>query len=156
MRIGILGTGDVGQALGLGFANLGYEVKIGSRDPKSEKIKSWIAKSGKYASAGTFAEAAAFAEIAVLATSWAGTENAIRLTDPNHLAGKIVIDATNPLSFKPNSPPSLALGHNDSGGEQVQRWLPKSYVVKAFNIVGNCAYGQAKFPWRPSRHVRLW
>lgn len=121
----------------LALSKLGHDVRIGSRDPNSEKLKLWVAKNGKRASAGTFAEVAAFAEVAVLATSWDGIENAIRLSDPSHLAGKIVIDATNPLLVKPGSPPSLALGHSDSAGEQVQRWLPKSYVVKAFNTVGN-------------------
>ncbi len=149
MRVGILGTGDVGQVLGAGFVNLGHDVKMGSRDPYSERVKSWVARTGAHASAGTFAEAAAFSDIAVLATSWSGTENAIQLSDPNNLAGKIVIDATNPLLFKPNSPPSLALGHNDSGGEQVQRWLPKAHVVKAFNIVGNAHMFNPQFPGGP-------
>lgn len=137
MKIGILGTGNVGQALGSGFAALGHEVKMGSRDPSQEKVRDWVNKAGAKASAGTFAEAAAFGELAVICTIWTGTENAIRLTDPANLAGKVVIDTVNPLDFSSGIPPKLAIGHTDSASEQIQRWLPDSKVVKAFNIVGS-------------------
>ncbi len=137
MKIGILGSGEVGQSLGLGFAKAGHEVKIGSRDPTSEKLRAWAKEAGPKASSGTNAEAAAFGEAIVLATPWSGTENAIRLADAKRFAGKVVIDVTNPLVFHGNGPATLALGHTDSGGEQVQRWLPKAKVVKAFNMVGH-------------------
>jgi hypothetical protein len=107
-----------------------------------------VARAGARASAGTFAEAAAHAEVAVLATLWAGTENALRLAGPQNLAGKVVMDATNPLDFG-HMPPRLALGHSDSGGEQVQRWLPGARVVKAFNIVGNAHMVRPQFPGGP-------
>src|SRR5260221_8534043 len=97
----------------------------------------------------SFAEAASFGEVAVLATLWSGTENAIRLAEPKNLAGKVVIDATNPLVFKEGAPPALPLGFSDSGGEQVQRWLPASRVVKAFNIVGNQFMVNPQFPCGP-------
>ena len=77
MKIGILGTGDVGQALGHGFLRLGHEVKMGSREAGGEKARAWVAKMGKGASEGTFADAASFGALAVLATLWSGTENAI-------------------------------------------------------------------------------
>jgi predicted dinucleotide-binding enzyme len=67
-KIGILGSGNVGQALGKGFADKGYEVKIGSRTPNSDKLKSWVEKTGKKASTGSLAQAAAFGNIIVLAT----------------------------------------------------------------------------------------
>ncbi len=149
MKIGIFGTGDVGKALGTGLVGLGHEVKMGSREAGNEKARDWVAKTGKRASQGTFAEAAAFADLAVLATLWTGTENALRLADSKNLAGKVVIDATNPLIFKPDAPPSLALGHTDSGGEQVQRWLPQSRVVKCFNIVGYAHFVHPDFPGGP-------
>jgi len=149
MKIGILGTGEVGRALGTGFASLGHEVKMGCRDARNEKAAAWAAKTGSRASAGTFADAASFGEIAVLATLWTGTENAIRLADPKNLAGKVVIDATNPLRFPEGAPPELVLGHTDSGGEQVQRWLSSSRVVKAFNIVGSASMVNPKFPGGP-------
>ena len=149
MKIGILGTGEVGQALGRGLVGLGHEVRLGSREAGNEKALAWVSKTGAKASAGTFADAAAFGELAVLATIWSGAENALRLAGAKNLAGKVVIDVTNPLVFSPNAPPSLALGHTDSGGEQVQRWLPDSRVVKAFNIVGNAHMVHPDFPGGP-------
>lgn len=147
MKIGILGTGDVGRVLGAGFANLGHEVKMGSRNLENVKLKAWLDETkDKKTSGGTFSDAAAFGEILVLATMWSGTDNAIRLAKDKNFAKKIVIDATNPLIFVGSEPPRLALGHDDSGGEQVQRWIPEAYVVKAFNTVGNTHMVNPKFP----------
>ncbi len=148
-RIGILGTGDVGQSLGKGFCDQGHEVRMGTRDPAGDKVRAWVAANGPRASAGTFAEAAEFAEVAVVATLWSGTESALRLAGPERLAGKVVIDATNPLAFVPNAPPGLAVGHTDSAGEQVQRWLPAARVVKAFNTVGAPHMVHPRFPGGP-------
>jgi hypothetical protein len=148
MRIGILGSGDVGRALGKGFADLGHEVMLGTRDPNQDKVKTWVAQAGPGARAGTFAEAAAFGEIAVLATLWTGTESALRLAGMEALRGKVVLDATNPLDFS-SMPPKLTIGHSDSAGEQVQRWLPGSHVVKAFNMVGNAHMVKPSFPGGP-------
>jgi predicted dinucleotide-binding enzyme len=136
MKVGMLGSGAVGQALGKGFADLGHDVKIGTRDPGQDKIKTWIGIAGPKASAGTYAEAAAFGKLLVLATPWTGTENAIKLSESINFIGKVVIDVTNPLDFSSGPPPKLALGHTDSGGEQVQRWISDAHVVKAFNIIG--------------------
>lgn len=149
MKIGVLGAGAVGQALGKGFAGIGHDVKIGTRDPGQEKITSWIAKTGPRASAGSYAEAAAFGELLVLATPWSGTQNAITLSDTKNFSGKIVIDVTNPLDFSAGPPPKLALGHTDSGCEQVQRWVRAGRVVKAFNIVGNADMVNPKFQGGP-------
>jgi predicted dinucleotide-binding enzyme len=148
MKIGILGSGDVGQALGVGLASLGHEVKMGTRDPGQDKIREWLRRAGAGASAGTFAEAAAFGDLAVLATSWSGTENAIKLAGAKSLAGKVVIDVTNPLDFSGGAP-RLAVGHTDSAGEMVQRWLPKSRVVKTLNHVGNAHMVHPRFPGGP-------
>jgi hypothetical protein len=149
MKVGILGTGDVGQALGAGFAQLGHDVMMGSRDPQSEKVQAWVAKTGPHAGAGTFAAAASFGEVLVLATLWSGTESAIRLAGAANCAGKVVMDATNPLVFTPVAPPALALGHTDSGGEQVQRWLPAARVVKVYNTVGHAHMVNPSFPGGP-------
>lgn len=146
-RIGIIGSGPVGTTLGAGFVARGHEVKIGSRTP--EKLDGWAAEHGERASTGTFAEVASFADVVVLATSWAGTENAIDLAGPERLGGKVVIDATNPLDFGGGFPPRLSLGHTDSGGEQVQRWLPDSRVVKCFNCVGHGHMVDPDFPGGP-------
>ena len=139
-RIGVLGSGEVGRTLSAGFAALGHEVKIGTRDPRSKKLG---------VSAATFADVAEFGEILVLATLWSGTENAIQLAGPQRCAGKVVLDVTNPLVFEPNRLPRLALGHTDSGGEQVQRWLPDARIVKVFNTVGNAHMVKPQFPGGP-------
>lgn len=147
MKVGILGSGEVGRKLADGFIELGHQVKLGSRDPNQSKITDWINKHDKEkASSGTFAETASFGELVVLATLWEGTAEAIRLSNSENLAEKIVIDVTNPLDFSKGMPPSLALGHTDSGGETVQRMLPNSKVVKAFNIVGNPHMVHPDFP----------
>jgi 8-hydroxy-5-deazaflavin:NADPH oxidoreductase len=149
MKVAILGSGGVGQDLGLGFIGLGHEVRMGSRDPGKAEIEAWLAKAGKKASAGTFGAAAEFGEMAVLATHWPGTENALRLAGPANLVGKVVIDATNPLAFKPDAPPTLAVSGGDSAGEQVQRWLPGAKVVKAFNTVNHAHMVKPSFPGGP-------
>src|SRR4051794_40946430 len=128
MNIGIIGTGIVGQTLGKALAGLGHVVKLGSREPNSEKLQEWAVQSGPNASSGNLAETAAFGDLVIVATNWHGTENALQLAGPENLAGKVVIDATNPLNFGPTGP-SLALGFSDSGGEQVQRWIPEARVV---------------------------
>lgn len=124
-------------------------MKLGTRKPDEPKMGRWVKQAGGKASAGTFADAARFAELAVLATRWDGTENALKLADPKHLAGKVVIDVTNPLQFTPNAPPGLAVGFTDSGGEQVQRWLPGAKVVKAFNIVNAAFMYKPRLPGGP-------
>lgn len=148
MRIGILGSGDVGRALGTAFAACGHEVKLASREAGNPKVKDWVARAGAHASGGTFSDAARFGEVVVLATLWAGTENALRMAGLENFGGKVVIDATNPLDFT-TSPPRLAIGLTDSGGEQVQRWLVTARVVKAFNIVGNALMFRPEFPGGP-------
>jgi 8-hydroxy-5-deazaflavin:NADPH oxidoreductase len=152
MKIRILGSGDVGRRLGDGFIELGHTVKIGSRDPNKKDIAQWVSnhsgEEGK-ASSGSFAEAAAFAEQLVLATLWDGIPNVIKIADQKNFVGKIVIDVTNPLDFSKGMPPRLAVGHTDSGGETIQRMLPKSKIVKAFNIVGNPHMVHPDFPGGP-------
>ncbi len=149
MKIGILGSGEVGRALGSGFAGIGDDVKIGSRDPQKPEVAEWVRKTGDRASSATFAETAAWCDLAVLATLWSGTESALRLADAAHLRGKVVIDLVNPLLFEPGKPPALAVGHTDSAGEQIQRWLPESHVVKAFNTVGHAHMVNPDFPGGP-------
>jgi 8-hydroxy-5-deazaflavin:NADPH oxidoreductase len=83
MKIGILGSGDVGRRLADGFIELGHTVKIGSRNPNQEKITEWTAKHNtEKVSSGTFAETASFGELNVLVTLWDGTADAIRMANP--------------------------------------------------------------------------
>jgi 8-hydroxy-5-deazaflavin:NADPH oxidoreductase len=149
MDIGILGTGIVGRTLGSGFAAREHHVRMGSRDPSSQAVTEWVRLAGPSASAGTFTEAAAFGAVIVLATLWSGTRNAIALARPGSFAGKIIIDATNPLRFAAGSLPELEIGFSDSGGEQIQRWLPEARVVKAFNTVGAAHMVDPRFPGGP-------
>jgi 8-hydroxy-5-deazaflavin:NADPH oxidoreductase len=149
MKVGILGSGDVARSLGSGFASLGHSVRLGSRDPESEPLVAWKRKVGPSASTGTFASTAEFGELLVLATRGVENASAIQLAGPSHFDGKVVIDVTNPLTFSPAGAPSLAVGHTDSAGEEVQRLLPKAKVVKAFNTVGNAHFFRPQFPGGP-------
>ncbi len=149
MKIGVLGTGDVGKAIGTGFITLGHEVKMGSRSAANERAVAWAKASGAKASVGTFADAASFGDLIVLATLGTANEEAIRAAGPEKLRGKVVIDVTNPLDFSGGMPPKLAISGNDSAGERVQKLLPGAHVVKAFNIVGHPFMFRPELPGGP-------
>jgi 8-hydroxy-5-deazaflavin:NADPH oxidoreductase len=149
MRIGILGTGDVGKTLASAFLTLGHDVKMGARDAANPKARAWAAEAGAKASIGTFADAAEFGELIVLATLGAAAESVLTAAGPQRMAGKVVIDTTNPLDLSAGFPPTLTVGHTDSGGEQVQRLLPGALVVKAFNTVGNPLMFRPDLPGGP-------
>jgi predicted dinucleotide-binding enzyme len=136
MKIGILGTGMVGETFGTKLVSLGHEVKIGGRQPTNEKGEAWTKKVGGKGSYGTFADAAAFGEMVFNCTNGAGAVDAVRAAKAG-LAGKILVDVTNPLDFSGGMPPSLFVMGNDSLGERIQREVPDALVVKAFNTV-NC------------------
>ncbi len=149
MKIGVLGTGEVGKTLGGAFVALGHEVKMGSRDARNEKAIAWAKELGPKASVGTFADAASFGEIIVLATQGVANDAALRSAGADRFRGKVVIDATNPLDNSKGFPPTLAVAGTDSGGEQVQRLLPGAEVVKAFNTVGSAHMFRPSFPGGP-------
>ncbi len=149
MKVGILGTGDVGRTLANAFVTLGHEVKMGSREATNEKSATWVKQAGARASSGTFADAAGFGEVIALATQGVVNEAVLKAAGPERLAGKVLIDVTNPLDVSKGMPPRLAVGHTDSGGEQVQRAAPKARVVKAFNIVGHTSMFRPEYKEGP-------
>jgi predicted dinucleotide-binding enzyme len=149
MNVGILGTGDVGRALGKGFIALGHAVKLGARDERNEKALAWARDMGAKASSGTFADAASFGEVVVLATLGVANESALKMAGLENFRGKVLIDTTNPLDFSGGMPPKLAVSGNDSAGERVQRLLPDARVVKAFNTVGHACMFRPEFPGGP-------
>ena len=135
MKIGVLGSGMVGNSIGGKLVALGHEVKMGSRTANNEKAAAWVASAGKNASQGTFADAAAFGELVFNCTSGAGTLAALEQAGQASLAGKILIDISNPLDFSKGFPPTLSVCNSDSLGEQVQKALPATKVVKTLNTM---------------------
>ena len=133
-RIGVLGTGVVGTAIASKLAELGYQVKMGSRTSGNENAAQWVARAGPGASQGTFAEAAAHGEIVFLCVKGDAALEVVGLADRENLDAKTVIDVTNPLDFS-KMPPLLFVSNTDSLGERLQVALPASRVVKTLNMV---------------------
>ncbi len=131
MKIGIIGAGGVGQQLATDLVKLGHEAVIGTRD--SSKLAEYKTKNPTVV-IGSFADAAKQPDLIMLATNWGGTQNALELAGIENLAGKVVVDITNPLDFSTGKP-ALALGFTTSAGELIQSWLPNAHVVKALNII---------------------
>ena len=135
MKIGVIGSGVVGQTLAEGFLRHGHEVEIGSRAPA--KLGEWAAKHTG-ASAKTFGEAAVFGEVVVLAVAGEAALEALTLVDPGALDGKPVIDACNPIGGGPtvNGVLSFFTTFQESLMERLQQAHPHAFFVKAFNSVG--------------------
>jgi predicted dinucleotide-binding enzyme len=148
-KVAVLGSGQVGQVLADGFLKHGHEVMRGSREPG--KLDAWKNGAGAKARTGSFDQAAEWGEIVVLAVKGSAAVDAIALAGPRNLAGKTVIDATNPLADAP--PQNGVLRYftdiNESLMERLQKKAPDAHFVKAFSCVGNAFMVNPKFPGGP-------
>jgi predicted dinucleotide-binding enzyme len=144
-RVGVLGSGEVGRRLAAGFRSREHRVIIGTRDPDKAELREWLSTEGTGIEGATFTEAAAHGELLVLAVLGDAAEEAIASAGPANFAGKVVIDAMNPLDFSGGFPPKLSISGEDSLGERVQRSLPDAKVVKAFNTIGNTYFVNPSF-----------
>jgi len=147
MKISVLGTGDVGQTLAKKLIESGHEVMIGTRDVDETLARKSIRhgnppfsewyESNKDVKLGTFQESATFGEIVINATNGANSLNALDLAGEETLAGKILIDLSNPLDYSKGMPPSLLEGLNNTNslGEEIQKEFPQAKVVKTFNTM---------------------
>jgi predicted dinucleotide-binding enzyme len=135
MKIGILGSGTVGETLSNGLLGKGHGVMRGTREP--DKLAGWKAKAGERASVGSFRDAAAFGELAILAVKGGAAASAVELCG-GALDGKVVIDTTNPIDDKPpvNGVLRFFTGPNESLLERLQAQAPRARFVKAFSCVG--------------------
>jgi len=147
VKLGIIGAGNVGGTLGTAWAQkAGHDIFFGVTNPQSDKTQALLrALSGK-ARAGTAAAAAAFGDMIVLTAPWTAAEAAIR--SMGDLTGKVILDATNPLTRGADGI-GLAIGHSTSAGEKVQEWAKGAAVFKTLNTTGfgnmaNPVYGGVK------------
>lgn len=136
-KVAVLGSGIVGQVLADGFLKHGYSVMRATREPS--KLAAWQSDAGPKATVGTFAEAAKFGEVIVLAVKGTAAEQAVELAGHQALAGKTVIDATNPIADEPpvNGVLKFFTGPNESLLERLARRAPDAHFVKAFSSVGS-------------------
>jgi len=125
----------VGRTLGSKLVELGHEVRMGSREAGNEAAVEWAGSAGEAASEGTFADAAEFGELVINATAGGASLEALSAADAKNLAGKVLVDVSNPLDFSGGMPPTLSVSNDDSLGEQIQEAFPDAKVVKSLNTV---------------------
>jgi len=148
-RIGVLGTGMVGDALANGFLKHGYEVMRGTREPA--KLQDWKKKAGERAAVGTVPETARFGQVLVLAVKGTAAEAVLDSCGAGALAGKTVIDTTNPIADLPpvNGVLRFFTSLDDSLLERLQKRFPATNLVKAFSSVGNALMVNPQLPGGP-------
>ena len=133
MKYALFGTGMVGTTIANKLIQNGHSVMMGSRSATNEKALAWVKSAGNNASSGTFSDAAKYADIVFNCTKGEVAMEVIGAAGVENLKGKILIDISNPLDFSKGMPPSLTVCNTDSVGEQIQRMLPETHVVKTLN-----------------------
>lgn len=154
MNVGVIGSGQVGEVLANGFIAHGHDVMRASRDPS--KLEEWRRGAGGSASTGSPAATAAWAELVVLAVKGSGAEEAVRLCGPDTLAGKTILDTTNPIADAPPEHGVLKYftGLDDSLMERLQRQAPEAHFVKCWSSVGAALMVDPELPGgRPSMFI---
>jgi 8-hydroxy-5-deazaflavin:NADPH oxidoreductase len=134
-KIGILGSGPVGKTLAAGLKAKGFEVMTGTRNP--ERLSDWSKETG--CKTGTFEEAASFGEMLILAAKGRIAEDVLYMSGRDNLKGKIIMDATNPISDEAPEHGVLKFFTNldDSLMERLQNRFPETSFVKSFNSIGS-------------------
>ena len=152
-KIGIIGSGVVGQTLANGFIKHGYQVMIGSRD--TSKLNEWVQLAKENGHIGSFEEAATVGDIVVLAIKGTGAKSALEMAGIENLKNKTVIDATNPIADEApdNGVLKFFTNLNKSLMEQLQETAPESHFVKAFNSVGNPFMVNPAFDSKPTMFI---
>jgi 8-hydroxy-5-deazaflavin:NADPH oxidoreductase len=138
MDIAVLGTGSAGRTIAARLAELGHHVTIGTRDPEEtaarEDFGEW-APSAPDVTLGTFEDAAAAAELIFLVTNGGAALDVLDLAGAGNVAGKVLVDVSNPLDFSRGFPPTLFVKDEDSLAERVQRAHPDARVVKSLSTM---------------------
>jgi len=148
-KVAVLGSGTVGEVLANGFLKHGHEVLRASRDP--EKLQAWRAAAGSKATTGTFAEGGGWGDIIVLAVKGTAAETVVDAAGPERLAGKLILDTTNPIAELPpeNGVLRFFTDLNQSLMERLQKKAPEARFVKAFSCVGSPFMVEPKLPGGP-------
>ena len=152
-KVGIIGSGQVAQALGNGFLKHGYQVMLSSHD--ETKLADWKQKAGDHAHTGSFKEASLFGSIIVLAVKGLAAVDAIEKAGPQNLQWKTVIDVTNPIADAPpeNGVLKYFTNHDESLMERLQTQFPEIHFVKAFNSIGNAFMVDPAFKEKPTMFI---
>jgi NADPH-dependent F420 reductase len=141
MKIGILGTGNMGNGLARGWAAKGHQIMFGSRNPDTMKT---MAGFNLNVNSGSVADAARFGSVILLAVPWTAVQDTLRNAGP--LEGKIIIDCTNPIGHDYH----LAFGFNTSAAEEIALMAPSAHVVKAFNTIASAVLSRPSFGLQPA------
>lgn len=155
MKVGIIGSGIVGQVLATAFLKEANEVMLGTRNTGKDEVVKWKDENAK-GQTGSFAETAAFGDVLVLAVAGDAAEEALRQSGAENLVGKVVIDATNPIAKEApeNGVLKFFTDMNNSLMERLQKAFPEARFVKAFNSVGNALMYKPQFPeGRPTMFI---